>query len=86
MLSTNLSRSYKILINQQKYDFNVIELFAGCGGMALGLQNAGLQTELLVEINKNCCETLSKNRPNWQIMNEDVTNIDFTEYKNKGRC
>lgn len=83
MLSTNLSGSYKILKNPQQYDFNVIELFAGCGGMALGLENAGLQTELLVEINKNCCETLTKNRPNWQVLNEDVTKIDFTKYKNK---
>lgn len=79
----NLSASYKILENEKKYNFNIIELFAGCGGMALGLENAGLQTELLVEINKNCCETLAKNRPNWHILNEDVTQIDFTEYENQ---
>lgn len=83
MLSTNLSGSYKILKNQQQSNFNVIELFAGCGGMALGLENAGLRTELLVEFNKNCCETLEKNRPNWTILNEDITQINFTEFENK---
>lgn len=33
--------------------YKVIELFSGCGGMALGFENAGLETKALVEIDKN---------------------------------
>jgi DNA (cytosine-5)-methyltransferase 1 len=74
---------YKILKNPQQTNFNVIELFAGCGGMALGFENAGLQTKLLLEIDKNCCATLAKNRPYWNIINQDVTQLNFSEYYNQ---
>lgn len=58
-----------------------IELFAGCGGLALGLENAGIKHELLVEIDKDCVKTIQKNRPTWNIVCDDVHNIDFTQYK-----
>ncbi|WP_081431066.1 DNA (cytosine-5-)-methyltransferase [Moorena bouillonii] len=58
--------------------FRVIELFAGCGGMALGFENAGLTTKLLVEIDKDCVNTLKLNRPSWKIIPEDIANVDFT--------
>ena len=38
--------------------FSVIELFAGAGGLALGLEKAGLKTKLLVEMDKDCISTL----------------------------
>lgn len=57
-----------------------IELFAGAGGLALGLENAGLEHELLVEIDKDCVETLKTNRPEWNILHEDVHNVDFNSY------
>ena len=80
MSSINLSCPYQILKNNQKSEFNVVELFAGCGGMALGFENAGLKTKLLVEINQNCCKTLQQNRPNWTILNQDVTQLNFKKY------
>lgn len=58
-----------------------IELFAGCGGLALGLENAGLKHELLVEIDKDCVETLKRNRPEWNVINEDISNVDFSSFK-----
>lgn len=61
-------------------DIKVLELFAGAGGLALGLEKAGLKTVGLIEIDKYCCETLKKNRPSWNVINEDVTNVDFTNY------
>jgi DNA (cytosine-5)-methyltransferase 1 len=60
-----------------------IELFAGAGGLALGLEKAGIHTVLFVEIDKSCCETLKKNRPEWSILNEDIKKVDFTAYKGK---
>ena len=63
--------------------YSVLELFAGAGGMALGLENAGLQSKLLVEINKDSVATLRKNRPNWNVVSADVREIDFSEYRDK---
>lgn len=57
--------------------YKVIELFAGAGGLALGMEMAGLKKEALVEIDKNCIETLKHNRPDWNIIHEDVSKVDF---------
>ena len=64
--------------------FTVLELFAGAGGMALGFEMAGLETEALIEINKDACSTLKKNRPDWNVIHRDVAEVDFTKY-NAGR-
>ena len=63
----------------------VIELFAGAGGLALGIEQAGFKTIGLVEIDKSASETLRCNRPNWRVINEDVEKIsplDLEEYFN----
>ncbi len=57
------------------YRYNVIELFAGAGGLALGLEQAGFNTKIAVEINKWAVKTLKKNRPNWNVIQEDITKI-----------
>ena len=59
----------------------VIELFAGTGGMALGLEKAGFETKLLVEYDKDCVATLQKNRPKWNVTHDDIHNIDFKGMK-----
>ena len=64
-------------------DYNVLELFAGAGGLALGLEKAGLKCVALNEIDKWACQTLRENRPNWNILEGDVKSYDFTKYKNK---
>ncbi|MEL4887731.1 DNA (cytosine-5-)-methyltransferase [Pectobacterium betavasculorum] len=62
--------------------YTVLELFAGAGGMALGLEKAGLKSILLNEIDPHACKTLRKNRPEWNVIEGDVSKIDFTSYKN----
>nr|WP_295292744.1 MULTISPECIES: DNA cytosine methyltransferase [unclassified Veillonella] len=52
-----------------------IELFAGAGGLALGLEQAGFNTIGLIEIDKDASATLKKNRENWNVINEDITKI-----------
>lgn len=61
--------------------YTSIELFAGGGGLALGMELAGFEHLLLCEINKDACATLRHNRPNWQILQEDITNVDFTPWR-----
>ena len=76
---TNDSASHNIDPNS----ITAIELFAGAGGLALGLEQAGIHTVAHIEIDKFCCDTLRKNRPNWNVLCEDVYNVDFTPYKGK---
>ena len=64
-------------------EYKSIELFAGAGGLALGLEKAGFKAELLNEIDPHACSTLKKNRPNWNIMEGDIAEIDFSIYKDK---
>ena len=63
--------------------FNVVELFAGGGGFAIGLERAGLSCLVLNEIDKNACQTLGQNRPDWNVIEGDIRQIDFSIYKGK---
>ncbi|HEY0261431.1 MAG TPA: DNA cytosine methyltransferase, partial [Chitinophagales bacterium] len=65
-----------------KHDYKVLELFAGAGGLAVGMEQAGLKCIALNEIDKFACETLRKNRPNWEVLEGDIKNFDFSAYKN----
>lgn len=60
-----------------------IELFAGAGGLALGLDQAGLTGVEYVEFDHDACDTLRANRPNWNVVEGDIHDVDFTEYKGK---
>lgn len=62
-----------------------IELFAGAGGLALGIEEAGFDTIGLIEFDKAASDTLKCNRPNWRVINDDIANIsclDLEEYFN----
>ena len=63
--------------------YRLIELFAGCGGLAIGMEKAGFKSVLLNEIDKHACNTLRKNHPDWNVVEEDIRKIDFTEYYGK---
>lgn len=64
-----------------KRTYTSIELFAGGGGLALGMHKAGFTHVLLNEYDKDACATLKKNMPEWNVVEGDIHNIDFTEYK-----
>jgi DNA (cytosine-5)-methyltransferase 1 len=64
-------------------DFTVLELFAGAGGLAIGLEKSGLKCIALNEIDKWACQTLRKNRPNWNVLEGDIKDFEFNHLKNK---
>lgn len=61
--------------------YNCIELFSGAGGISLGLEKNNVNIVANIEIDKYCCQTLKHNRPNWNVINQDIKTIDFTQYK-----
>lgn len=63
--------------------YTSIELFAGAGGLALGLEQAGIEHLMLNEIDKYATKTLEINRSNWNVIKGDIKDIDFTQYKDK---
>ena len=63
--------------------FNSIELFAGGGGLALGMSLAGFHHVLLNEFETAACKTLKTNKPEWNLIEGDVRHIDFTPLRGK---
>lgn len=64
-------------------DFFSIELFAGAGGLALGMEKAGFKHVMLNECDPSACETLKQNRPEWNVECCDVNEVDFTKWAGK---
>lgn len=56
-------------------NYTCVELFAGGGGLALGLHQAGFNTLGLVEIDKYATKTLRHNMPNWNVIEGDIVDI-----------
>lgn len=71
---------YRIL-KADPSDFTSIDLFAGGGGTALGLSHAGFNHLLVNEADKHAAATLRHNKPEWEVVNEDVRNVNFKKFK-----
>lgn len=61
--------------------FDSLEICAGAGGQALGLEWAGFHHRGLVEIEPAACETLRINRPHWKIIEGDLRDFDGRPYQ-----
>ena len=53
-------------------DLDAVEICAGAGGQALGLERAGFEHALAVELDAAACATLRANRPGWKVAEGDV--------------
>jgi DNA (cytosine-5)-methyltransferase 1 len=52
-----------------------LELCAGAGGQALGLEQAGIEHSGLIEIDSHACATLRLNRPHWNVLEQDLHSL-----------
>jgi DNA (cytosine-5)-methyltransferase 1 len=66
-----------------KGEYKVLELFAGAGGLAIGMERAGIKCAAVNEIDKWACATLRKNRPEWTVLEGDIKSYSFEEYRNE---
>ncbi|MFK7749827.1 MAG: DNA (cytosine-5-)-methyltransferase [Kordia sp.] len=64
-------------------EYKVLELFAGAGGLAIGLEKSGIKCAALNEIDKWACQTLRENRPYWNVLEGDIKSFDFSNYKDQ---
>lgn len=64
-----------------KNQFSSVEICAGAGGQALGLEQAGFGHEALVEIDQHCCNTLRENRPAWNVVEGDLKGFSGKQFK-----
>jgi DNA (cytosine-5)-methyltransferase 1 len=58
-----------------------LELCAGGGGQALGLERAGIEHVALVELDRHACTTLRFNRPRWKVIQADIREFDAIPYR-----
>ena len=61
---------------EKKKKLTTLEICAGAGGQALGLEEAGFDHLALVEIEPLACKSLKKNRPNWNVIQQDLKDFN----------
>lgn len=81
-------------VSNDQTPYRSIELFAGAGGLGIGLAKSGFVPDMVVEFNRRCCETLKQNESVMrrtdsgfsapvQILHDDVRHIGFTQFEGK---
>ena len=81
MAQTSSLRDSRVHERTTRMSFSAVELCAGGGGQALGLEMAGFHHAAAVEYEPQFCTTLRTNRPNWNVIQQDIRNLrpqDFT--------
>ena len=64
-----------------------VELFSGCGGLALGLARAGFQHRVLVERDAHACATIEHNKSrvpemgDWSVVKDDIRNTNWYQFR-----
>lgn len=63
-----------------RYEMSTLEICAGAGGQSLGLELAGFRHVAAIDLDKDACRTLRENRPEWQVLEADICDIDGHAY------
>ena len=61
----------------KKDEFTAVELFAGAGGLSIGLERAGIHVVIANEIMPDFAATLAANHPNTNVIRDDIHKINF---------
>lgn len=69
------------LYNPTMHTMTSLEICAGAGGQALGLEAAGFRHAGLIEIDRDACNTLRINRPAWRVFEEDIRGFSGAPFK-----
>lgn len=69
--------NYRVHRSKTRSGYTVLELFAGAGGTALGFDNAGIDHVMLTDWDRDSTDTLKFNKPNWNVVRDDIRNISF---------
>ena len=84
-MSSQCTQGRFLFLEEEEYTGNLmrtsltsLELCAGAGGQAIGLERAGFKHVGLVEIDPHACATLRLNRPHWNVIEGDVTDRKST--------
>ncbi|WP_202882857.1 DNA cytosine methyltransferase [Microvirga tunisiensis] len=75
-----LSFSTSEKIRPAKHSLTALEVCAGAGGQALGIERAGFRHVALVEMDRHACETLRANFPGSNVIEQDLRTFDPTPY------
>lgn len=75
VINFSIDANKLLSIDTNKDTFTNVELFAGAGGLALGLEQAGFENLLSNDFDKDSCNTLKLNRPNWNVICDSVENL-----------
>jgi DNA (cytosine-5)-methyltransferase 1 len=68
-------------IRRKMSGLTTVELCAGAGGQALGYEQAGIDHAALVELDKHACATLRLNRPEWNVIEQDLNEFSGSAFK-----
>lgn len=82
-MTNSTAQTKNTIMPKADHQYTVLELFAGAGGLAIGLEKAGLKCLALNELDKYAVKTLQVNRPKWNVIPGDIRDISFTEYRDK---
>lgn len=61
--------------------YSVFEICAGGGGQAIGLERAGFEQAGAVELDAHACASLRRNRPDWNVVERDVRDVNGRDYR-----
>ena len=64
--------------------FKVVSLFTGAGGLDLGLEAAGFETAVAIEMDKWACKTIRENR-SWPLIEDDIHYVSSEQIRKLGR-